>query len=136
LAGLAGIFGNADGIGSATRFDFPEGVAVDSTGIVYVADADNCTIRKVTQVGTNWVVTTIVGRAGIPGSSDGTNGAARFNSAQGLEIDGAGNLYVGDTDNYAIRKVMPVGTNWVVTTLAGRAGFFWLRKRDEQRRSF
>ena len=46
MAGLAGIFGNADGIGSAARFDFPEGVAVDSTGKVYVADFYLNTIRK------------------------------------------------------------------------------------------
>ena len=122
LAGLAGSFGSANGTGSAARFNSPEGVAVDSAGNVYVADADNCTIRKVAPVGTNWVVTTIAGLTGSVGSANGTGGAARFSFPQGLAIDGTGNLYVGDTDNYTIRKVTPVGTNWVVTTLVGRAG--------------
>ncbi|MGA2867342.1 MAG: hypothetical protein ABSF95_22940 [Verrucomicrobiota bacterium] len=48
LAGLAGTQGTADGMGSAARFYWPEGVAVDSAGNVYVADTDNFTIRKVT----------------------------------------------------------------------------------------
>ena len=122
LAGLAGSFGSANGTGSAARFNSPEGVAVDSAGNVYVADADNCTIRKVAPVGTNWVVTTIAGLTGSVGSANGTGGAARFSFPQGLAIDSTGNLYVGDTDNYSIRKVTSVGTNWVVTTLVGRAG--------------
>src|SRR5439155_23368082 len=89
---------------------------------VYVAELENSTIRKLTPVGTNWVVTTIAGLAGSTGSANGTNSGARFNFPQGLAIDGAGNLYVADSDNYVVRKVTPVGTNWVVTTIAGRAG--------------
>lgn len=119
IAGRAGVAGSANGTNSAARFNFPEGVAVDSVGNVFVADSGNCTIRKLTPIGTNWVVTTLAGRAGLYGSVDGTNAAARFNWSQGLAIDGVGNLYVADTDNHTIRKVTPVGTNWVVTTLAG-----------------
>ena len=48
VAGLAGVSGTNDGTGSAARFYFPTGVAVDSGGNVYVADFDNYTIRKVT----------------------------------------------------------------------------------------
>jgi streptogramin lyase len=123
IAGFAGIAGSADGTGSAARFNGPEGVAVDTNGNVYVADQVNCTIRKVTPVGTNWVVTTLAGLAGSIGSVDGTNRAARFAYPVGMAVDMAGNLYVADNGDYTIRQVTPVGTNWVVTTLAGLAGY-------------
>jgi sugar lactone lactonase YvrE len=124
IAGLAGHPGSTDGMNSDARFNTPDGVAVDNAGNVYVADILNHTIRKLTPAGTNWVVTTIAGTAGVIGSANGTNSAARFNYPQGLAIDGAGNLYVADSDNFTVRKVTPVGTNWVVTTIAGRAGSF------------
>jgi sugar lactone lactonase YvrE len=122
LAGKAGSFASANGLGSEARFSGPEGVTSDNVGNLYVVDGGNCTIRKVSLAGTNWVVTTIAGRAGSVGSVDGMGSAARFNSPQGVAIDGAGNLFVGDTDNYTVRKIAPVGTNWMVTTVAGRAG--------------
>jgi sugar lactone lactonase YvrE len=113
LAGLAGSHDSADGTGSAARFDYPYGVAVDSSGNVYVADTYNHTIRKVTPGG---VVTTLAGLAGSYGSADGTGSAARFKNPYGVAVDSAGNVYVADTDNCTIRKVTPGG---VVTTLAG-----------------
>lgn len=129
LAGLAHVDqfgepvgGDADGTGSAARFNYPRGVAVDGTGDVYVADTINNTIRKVTPAG---VVTTLAGLAGTIGSADGKGNDARFFSPQGLAVDSAGNVYVADTGsvlhshNYTIRKVTPAG---VVTTLAGLAG--------------
>jgi ribosomal protein S11 len=122
IAGKAGSGGNADGTGSAARFNLPIGVAVDSAGNLYVSDWGNSTIRKVTPVGTNWVVTTLAGKAGVAGSADGTNSAARFGSPCCVAVDSTGNVYVADTHNDTIRKVTPVGTNWVVTTLAGKAG--------------
>jgi sugar lactone lactonase YvrE len=97
-------------------------VAVDSAGNVYVADTFNDTIRKVTPIGTNWVVTTLAGLAGSPGSADGTGSDARFSQPRGVAVDSTGNIYVTDTENHTIRKVTPVGTNWVVTTLAGLPG--------------
>ena len=116
LAGLAGSPGSADGTGSAARFNYPTGVALDNAGNVYVADCLNHTIRKVTPAG---VVTTLAGLAESPGSADGTGSAARFDEPLGVALDAAGNLYVGDGMNDAIRKVTPAG---VVTTLAGLAG--------------
>jgi NHL repeat len=114
--------GSADGTNSAARFYWPWGVAVDTSGNVYVPDQMNCTIRKVTPVGTNWVVTTLAGQVGVPGSVDGTGSAARFTDPCGVAVDSAGNVYVSDSDNDTIRKVTPVGANWVVTTLAGLGG--------------
>ena len=122
LAGKAGVSGSADGTNGTARFNYPEGVAVDNAGNVYVVDDANRTIRKIAPVGTNWVVTTLAGKAGVPGTADGTNSAARFVDADGLAVDTAGNLYVADTGDEAIRKLTPVGTNWVVTTVAGKAG--------------
>lgn len=124
LAGLARASGSADGRGSAARFNYPTGVAVDGSGNVYVADSFNHTIRKITSAG---VVTTLAGLAGSEalagryGSSDGTGSAARFRTPYGLALDGLGNLYIADTQNYTIRKITPDGA---VTTLAGLAGTF------------
>jgi sugar lactone lactonase YvrE len=122
LAGLAGNSGSADGTNSAARFNDPCGMTVDTNGNVYVADPGNHTIRKVMAVGTNWGVTTLAGLAGNAGSTDGTGSAARFKRPHDVAVDSAGNVYVADRANSTIRKVTPVGMNWVVTTLAGSAG--------------
>jgi hypothetical protein len=95
---------------------------VDSAGNVYLGDTWNHTIRKLTPVGTNWVVTTLAGLPGVRGYADGTNRAARFWDACGVAVDTNGNLYVAEYGNSTIRKVTPVETNWVVTTLAGVGG--------------
>jgi sugar lactone lactonase YvrE len=122
IAGLAGATGSDDGTNSAARFNYPNDVAVDGAGNLYLADLVNHTIRKIAREGTNWVTTTIAGLAGTPGSADGTNSAARFDYPIAIGVDRAGNLYVEDNDNSTIRKITPVGTNWVTTTIAGLAG--------------
>ena len=113
IAGLAGAPGSADGIGSAARFFSPAGVAVDSSGTVYVADTGNHTIRKVMPGG---VVITLAGSVGMVGSDDGSGSAARFESPQGIAVGSGGTVYVADTGNATIRKITAAG---LVTTVAG-----------------
>jgi hypothetical protein len=116
LAGSTTLRGNVDGTGTAATFSSPAAVARDLLGNLYVADAMNHTIRKITAAG---AVTTLAGSAGQAGTSDGSGNAARFNNPTGIDVDASGNLYVADSTNNLIRKVSSTG---VVTTVAGLAG--------------
>src|SRR6266850_4393157 len=87
IAGSAGIKGSADGTNEQARFNFPAGIAVDGAGTLFVADFQNHTIRKIVPLGTNWVVSTLVGQALSPGSVDGTNSDARLNRPSSLAVD-------------------------------------------------
>ena len=116
LAGEAGVPGSADGVGTAAQFRTPYGLAVDSYGNVYVADAGNNTIRKITAAG---VVTTLAGTAGLAGSADGDATRALFWDPTAVALDGSGNLFVADSNNNKIREISPQGT---VTTVAGGSG--------------
>jgi hypothetical protein len=118
LAGRAGYNGTNDGIGSNARFYYPEGVAVDSTGIVYVGDTINHTIRKITPSG---IVSTLAGLARNPGSADGVGSNAQFNRPSLLATDSGGHVYVADMMNQTIRKITPSG---IVSTLAGLVGSY------------
>jgi hypothetical protein len=111
LAGVVGVTGSTDGLGSAALFNTPGGLAVDSSGNLYLADTGNSTIRKITSGG---AVTTLAGLPGIAGFKDGNGSEAWFNQPKALTLDSSGNVYVADTGNAAIRKITPAG---VVTTL-------------------
>ncbi len=150
IAGTAGVLGTADGTGILASFSSPQGIAVDATGNLYVADTGN---KKIRMIDTAGVVTTLATLTNAPtgiavdptkagrifvvttGASilpiDGTTvGAAitatpAFNfpaTFAGIVVDASGNLYVADRSNHAIRKVTsPLGTP-VVTTVAGIIG--------------
>jgi len=113
VAGSAGARGFADGQGASARFNGPEGLAIDPPGNLYVTDTYNDLIRKITPEG---VVTTLAGSPGTLGSADGMGPAAQFRQPEGIAMDAAGNLYIADMFNHAIRKMNPQG---LVTTLAG-----------------
>lgn len=112
LAGTASVAGFTDGMGNAARFDLPVGLAVDGSGNILVADAENHSIRKVTPAG---LVTTIAG-LGVPGHLDAVGLAARFSRPTHLVIDARGSIFVSDWGNPRIRRLDPDGT---VTTIAG-----------------
>ncbi|MBI5234970.1 MAG: hypothetical protein HY886_01820 [Deltaproteobacteria bacterium] len=116
FAGTALSFGSTDGTGSTARFYYPAGITTDGTNI-YVADTSNHIVRKI--VISTGVVTFIAGTAGTYGTTDGTGAGASFNTPYGVITDGT-NLYVADTSNHTIRKV--VISTGVVTTFAGTAG--------------
>jgi sugar lactone lactonase YvrE len=122
IAGYDGWVGSADGTNASARFAAPSGVTVDTQGNVFVADSGNSTIRRLTPMGTNWVVTTIAGQPGVVGSSDGTNNQTTFSSASGIAAGPGGQLYVADSGNCTIRELIPSGTNWIASTIAGQAG--------------
>jgi sugar lactone lactonase YvrE len=108
--------GNGNGTGTAATFDAPAGVAVDSSGNVYVAEYGNNDIRKITPEG---AVTLFAGSTAGPtgeGHANGTGSAASFWNPTGVAVDSAGNVYVADESNNEIRKITPDGA---VTLFAG-----------------
>ena len=116
LAGSVGILGTADGTGTSARFYGPSDLTSDGMNL-FVTDRNNHSIRKVEIA--SGVVTTLAGSVGVFGSADGTGSAAKFFSPQGLTSDGT-NLYIADTGNRTIRKV--VIASGLVSTLAGSVG--------------
>lgn len=116
-----------DGSGTAAEFDGPDGVAIGPSGNLYVADSNNNVIRKITSVGPTGsnTVTTWAGGAGTcdsasPASHGYADGPATtqalFWHPTSVVVDSAGNVFVTDQYNSAVREITPVG---VVSTLAG-----------------
>jgi serine/threonine protein kinase, bacterial len=101
-----------DGSGQQARFNFPYGLAVDSQGMIYVADSLNNRIRVIEPAG---VVTTFAG-SGFSDNDDGIGTNADFSFPTGIAVDAARNLYVADYSNDTVRKITQTG---VVTTIAG-----------------
>lgn len=114
LAGAPEIQDNTDGSGSEARFSYPSSLAFGPDGHLYVTDAYNHRIRRVTLQGE---VTTYAGSS--RGSADGAARDAQFRSPDGLAFDAVGNLIVADTGNHTLRRINSAGQ---VTTLAGSAG--------------
>ena len=120
-----GGFGGDGGAATAARLNLPAGVAVDGSGNLYISDWGNHRIRKVDAEG---VISTVAGsgRSGFGmGGYSGDGGvavAARLNTPIGVAVDGSGNLYIADSNNYRIRKVDAAG---VISSVAGtgRADF-------------
>jgi hypothetical protein len=117
VAGMAGKPGRSGDGGPAAlaRLNDPLHLAFDAAGNLFIADWSNGLIRKVTPDG---IITTYAG-GGHPVDRVGDGGpatAARLNAARGLAVDAAGNLYIGDTENFRVRKVTPEG---IISTVAG-----------------
>lgn len=103
--------GKSDGTGAAASFNSPFGIAIDANGNLYVSDSGNNLIRKITPGG---AVSTIAG-SGSRSATDGTGGAASFNTPAGIAVDKSGNIFVADENNNLIRKITQAGA---VTTIS------------------
>ena len=116
-AGIAGGFGGDGGLANSinSKLHWPSGVAVDGSGNVYIADAANYRIRKITFSTGN--ISTVAGNGTLGFSGDGgaaTNAALSF--PYGVAVDGSGNMYIADQQNQRIRMV---NTSGIISTIAG-----------------
>ena len=110
VAGNATTSGSTNATGASARFNGPRGIAIDSSGNLYVADRGNFTIRKITSAG---VVTTLAGSTGASEFINGVGGGARFLEPHVLAIASNNVLYVGDRE-----RIRSIGTGGQVDTFA------------------
>ena len=117
IAGNGGTGYNGDNIpATSAELSYPEGIAVDSHGNVFIADTSNCRIREVS----NGIITTVAGN-GTQGYA-GDNGpatSAELYQPQGVAVDSNGNLYIADSANNRVRVV----SNGTIATFAGTAQY-------------
>ncbi len=118
VAGTPMLAGTNDGVGSEALFNFPDGIAVDQTGNIFVADGSD-TIRMITP---GDAVTTIAGTPNLSGNLDGPGSSALFGYAFDVVVAGLGDLFVADQGNSSIRELKGSGSNWVVSTAATLSG--------------
>lgn len=118
--GIPGFSGDG-GPANAAQLDTPSGVAVDASGNVYIVDSSNYVVRK---VDTNGNISTFAGEPGQPGKTGdgGPATQAQIYTAGNVAVDSAGNVYIADEYNSAVRKVT-VSTG-IITTVAGVLGEF------------
>jgi sugar lactone lactonase YvrE len=119
--GIPGYAGDGGPALSAQLY-FPEGVAVDASGNLYIADSANRRIRKVSPAGT---ITTVAGNGNCCGfTGDGGSAlSAQIGTPYGIAVDASGNLFFTDISNSVIRKVTPSGT---IATVAGNGTYGYL----------
>jgi NHL repeat len=126
--GAAGYSGDG-GRAASARLSEPAGLALDARGNLYIADSANNVIRRVDAA--TGVITTVAGDFAADQASDGLGGfagdggpaaSARLNDPQGIAVDGAGDLFIADTFNNAVREVTPAGVITTVVNAAPAAG--------------
>ncbi|PWG78100.1 DUF6443 domain-containing protein [Pararcticibacter amylolyticus] len=113
-----GSAGMINGAALSSSFYNPLAVVADASGNIYVADAGNNSIRKIS---TSGEVSTLAG-ASTSGYAEGTGTAARFKLPSALVIDASGNIIVTDQQNHRIRKITPAGVTSIFAG-SGAAGF-------------
>ena len=102
-SGTSGFSGDG-GLATSAKLKYVDGVAVDASGNIYIADGGNSRIRKVTK--STGIITTLAGDGASGYTGDGGPGSlARLNSPDGVAVDASGNVYIADTRNYRIRII-------------------------------
>jgi sugar lactone lactonase YvrE len=126
--GKAGYSGDGR-LAAFAELNEPTGVAVDAKGDLYIADSANNVVRLVDAK--TGIITTVAGDFAADKASDGLGGfsgdggpatSAQLNDPQGVAVDGAGDLFIADTFNNAVREVTPAGTISTVVNAAPANG--------------